>query len=208
MIGLQDFLKTNTEYSFVSSLIPDFMNALYNEEAFNKINKDEIRDAFRKKQIAGKAWLIENLLKTANQDSNILVIGSWLGFTSYCLYKKGFCNITEIDIDDRVSEIAKHLNRVNNKFNHITGDANDIEMSKFDIIINTSTEHILNDTWFKRIKDGSLVVLQSTDYVADDHFNTCISDTDLCNKFPMNNILYQNTLNLDQYSRFMILGVK
>jgi len=79
-----------------------------------------------------------------------------------------------------------------------------------DTIINTSCEHIEKFTeWFNAIPRDKLVVLQSNNYFEiDDHVN-CVKDL---NQFkqqaPLSNIIYEGELELEKYTRFMLIGYK
>ena len=195
------------DYSFVAAQIPDVMNALYNERASKDITLEEIRDAFRIKQVTGKQWLLNHFgALVHNKNSKILVIGSWLGFTSLCLHKLGYSNVTEVDPDGRLEDFSKHLNRFNPEFTHITADVNDIDISIYDTIINTSCEHISDNTWFKRIKPDTMIFLHSNNLKGyDDHVNTCENVFEMASKYPMN-IIFQGELDFDQWKRFMLIG--
>lgn len=193
-------------YQFVAGLIPTVMNALYNDTASTALSLQEIRDAFRIKQMQSKAWLIDKI-KNSNidQDSNILIIGSWIGFTSLCLTELGFKNITETDPDQRLELFSKHLNRFNKSFVHESKDVNQLDMHKFNVVINTSCEHILDNSWFSRIQPGTKVFLHSNNLPGYDHVNTCESVDEMISKYPMK-LEYAGSLNLESYTRFMLVG--
>jgi len=79
-----------------------------------------------------------------------------------------------------------------------------------DIIINTSCEHIEKFTeWFNAIPRDKLVVLQSNNYFEiDDHVN-CVKDiTEFKQQAPLSNIIYEGELELEKYTRFMLIGYK
>lgn len=194
------------DYTSAASLIPDVMNALYNESAATDISLEEIRDAFRVKQMQSKGWLLDQIQKNVvNKESKILIIGSWLGFTSWCLYKLGYKNITEVDVDSRLENFARHLNRFNKNFNHISNDVNNIDTSKYDVIINTSCEHIDDNTWFSNIKSNTLVFLHSNNLPGYDHTNNCTDLPDMIKKYPLN-LKYSGSLNFNDWQRFMLVG--
>jgi hypothetical protein len=156
----------------------------------------------------GKTWLLDELKNYClDKTVPVLVIGSWFGFTSFCLWKLGFTNITEVDPDGRLTVFAKHLNRFNKQFKHVTADVNDINLNDYELIINPSSEHIINNTWFDGIGTGSLVILHSTNMPAEDHANLCDNVEEMKTKYPLD-ILYAGTLDLDQYKRFMLIGYK
>jgi hypothetical protein len=195
-------------YTFPASLIPGVMNALYNEKVSGVISLNEIRDAFRIKQMQSKSWLLKEIeKKNIKKDSSILVIGSWLGFTSYCLYRMGFNRITECDPDGRLEGFAKHLNRENRSFLHLSKDVNELDLSSYQIIINTSCEHIANNSWFDNIKNTSIIFLHSNNLEGYDHTNICSSLDEMIVKYPMK-LDYSEELKFDSYSRYMLIGAK
>lgn len=195
------------DYSFATSLIPFVMNALYNKPALESTNLEEIRDAFRVKQLQGKSYLLNKIKEHVDVKSKILVIGSWFGFTSYCLYKLGFQSITEVDPDSRLEPFTRHLNRFNKSFKHITDDINNVDTSKYDVVINTSCEHILDNTWFENISTNSLIFLQSTNLPNWDHVNIANNTVEMISKYPMD-ILENSVLDFKDYQRFTIIGKK
>lgn len=194
-------------YIDLSFYIPDVMNALYNEHAAINITKNELRDAFRIKMMQSKAWLIQNFLQqNIDKNKKILVVGGWLGFTSYVLYKNGYNNITEIDIDARLQNFSKHLNRNNHSFTHQVTDVNDVDTSNFEVIINTSCEHIISSKWFVQAKPETYFVLQSNNIDIPDHINKVYSIEEMSSKYALN-FMYQGTLDYnDGTSRYMIIG--
>lgn len=198
---------------FPSNCIPYVINCLYNEKISSSIQFEEIRDAFRLKQIQSKSWLLSYIKKfTIDQDidishKKILVIGSWIGFTSFCLSKLGFKNIHEVDPDPRLEKFSQFLNRHNKNFVHFTTDVNDIDISNYDYIVNTSCEHIENNTWFTRISNKSIMFLHSNNLIGYDHTNTCSDLLEMELKYPMK-LFYKGQLNLGSYSRFMLIGTK
>lgn len=196
------------DISFVTSQIPLVMNSMFNEDSFNSVDLREIRDAFRLKQMQSKAWLI-NAFKnqSIDKDKKILVIGSWLGFTSLCLYKLGYKNITEVDPDTRLEKFACYLNRFNKQFKHISCDINNLDISEFDVIINTSCEHILDNAWFEKISSKACVFLHSNNLEGYDHVNTCKNLDEMIKKYPLD-LIYQGELDFSDWKRFMLIGLR
>jgi hypothetical protein len=194
------------DYSFVANHIPQVMNAMYNEDVAKPLTLFEIRDAFRVKQMQSKAWLVSKLTHI-DKSKKVLVVGSWLGFTSLCLNKLGFSEITEIDVDPRLEDFSKHLNRFNKKFKHITDDINNIDISEYELIINTSCEHILENSWFDKIAKDTIIVLHSNNLPGYDHVNTCESIGEMIEKYPMQ-LQYSGSLDFTDWKRFMLIGTK
>jgi hypothetical protein len=205
---LSEFLTSDEiDFTQVSANIPYVLQTLYIEKVLNSINLAEFRDCFRVNQMQGKAWLLDQL-KDVDRKVPILVIGSWMGFTSYCLYKQGFDNITETDPDSRLELMANTLNQQNSNFKHLNKDVNDIDVSQYGLIINTSCEHIGNNVWFDRISSGCLVALQSTNLKWHDHVNTVENVEEMKLKYNLN-LQYSGQLKFnDVYSRFMLVGTK
>jgi hypothetical protein len=79
-----------------------------------------------------------------------------------------------------------------------------------DTIINTSCEHISNfETWYDKIPDGKLVVLQSNDYVdVEEHVNIHTSLESFVLQTPMKTELFSGELKLPKYMRYMRIGFK
>ena len=79
-----------------------------------------------------------------------------------------------------------------------------------DTIINTSCAHIEKFTeWFNAILKDKLVVLQSNNYFEiDDHINCVKNITEFKQQAPLSNIIYEGELELEKYTRFMLIGYK
>ncbi len=75
-------------------------------------------------------------------------------------------------------------------------------------IINTSCEHIENFTkWFNAIPTGKLVALQSNNYFEiEDHVNCVNSLDEFKQQAPLSNIIYEGDLELEKYTRYMLIG--
>jgi protein-tyrosine-phosphatase len=197
----------NIDYTSLCEHIPTVLQALYVEEILKSVSLTEIRDAFRIQQMQGKAWLFEQL-KDVDRNSKVMVIGSWLGFTSYCLYKAGFNYITETDPDSRLTHIAKRINASNPNFLHLQKDVNELDLSKYDLVISTSCEHIGNNSWFDSIRPGALVALQSTNLKWHDHVNTVDSVEEFKNQFKLDYRYADEMFFNTMFTRYMIIGKK
>jgi len=194
-------------YDSVATHIPYVMQQLYTDANLNATSLTEIRDAFRPHQMQGKSWLLDKV-NQFDRNSKVLVIGSWLGFTSYCLYKMGFTDISETDPDSRLSSLACSLNRENTRFVHHSQDVNKLSLKDYDLVINPSCEHIDDDLWFNRTKPGCNFVLHSTNLKWHDHVNTVGSVQEMIEKYPME-LSFSGELVLNPiYSRYMLVGAR
>lgn len=195
------------DYSTIAAHIPHVMQMLYIDSILESTSLVEIRDAFRVNQMQSKAWMLDQL-KDTDRNAKILVVGSWFGFTSYCLFKMGFTRIIEVDPDSRFRQMSGCINRENHNLGIYCADVNDIDVSTYDIIINTSCEHISNNSWFDQISPGTLVILQSTNFAYTDHINIVSDIGDMKSKYPLN-YTYEGELKFnDKFTRFMLCGTK
>jgi hypothetical protein len=87
----------------------------------------------------------------------ILICGSWHGVLAMQLDHQGFSEWFNIDTDLEACEVTKHFGIHTYPYNMFN-----VDMESFDVIINTSCEHIDLKKWLKLIPKGKLVGLQST----------------------------------------------
>jgi len=192
-------------------------------------------DALSQGQIKSKQWLLKNL---QGIDLGIVFIcAGWYGTLAVMMFEDENIYVDKIrsfDLDDSCWKIAEDFNKLwaqdNWKFKAITQnilDINYIEHSwtfwskknnresypiidKPNTIINTSCEHIEKFTeWVNLIPKGKLVALQTNDYFdLPEHVN-CVNDiTEFKQQTSLNNIIYEGELELEKYTRFMLIGYK
>ena len=79
-------------------------------------------------------------------------------------------------------------------------------------IINTSCEHIENfDEWWKTIPEGMLVIMQNNNFVEHDDetvVNTVNSQEEWSARLNLSETLFEGTLSLEKYDRYMCIGRK
>jgi hypothetical protein len=80
-------------------------------------------------------------------------------------------------------------------------------------VINTSCEHIKDfDKWWSGIPDGMLVIMQNNDFDDEeghDHADdTVTSLEEFTKRLNVSETLYEGTLALDKYNRYMVIGIK
>lgn len=189
--------------------IPKFLDLLYDDEIKDLVSLEEIRDAFHTNQILSKNQAIAAYDTIHYDNTKVLFIGSWFGFLTNYLLQNYKNNIAEIDLDLRCNKISTRLNyREPGYLGHFTADINVFDrMHEYDTIINLSTEHKTAD-WFDRVKPGTQLVMQSNNLKISDHVNNCSDLEDMKSKYPLSNISYENTLQLNVFSRFTLAGKK
>jgi len=190
-----------------------------------------MQDAFSLGQLKSKLWLIENLPENLG---TVFICAGWYGTLAALMFERAkskFDKIRSFDIDETCAPVADTMNRpwvmdgwqfkastldileMNFPTTHTTYRANgtSLELTEMpDTIINTSCEHISDfETWYSKIPIGKLVVLQSNNfYEIDDHVN-CVDSVDHFKSLaPMSTLVYSGELELEKYSRFMLIGYK
>ena len=169
-------------------------------------------DAFWRGQIISKEWLIENLSKFVKKRSNIDIHGGWVGVLASMLFQSGIPinKIQSVDIDPSCQPIASMMNKLEEmagRFKSVTADMCSFR-SASDVIINTSCEHITQDQynqWLSGLPSTSLLVLQSNNYLIDEHVRTASSLEEFASQSKIN-IKWQGKLELPLYTRWMIIG--
>jgi hypothetical protein len=175
-------------------------------------------ESFWKGQIKSKIWLIDNLKSYITSDNNNIVIhGGWNGVLASLLFQSSIQinKVISIDINAQCEEIATTMNmieHISGKFKSVTCSMDEYQYEFFpNIIINTSCEHINQDTynlWLSKIPNGSVIVLQSNDYFQLAEHIRCSENIDHFIKQSNIKVLFSNTLKLPKYNRFMLIGTK
>lgn len=166
-------------------------------------------DAHSNYQVESKIWLVERLINLDKKFDNAIFIGGWLGISAFWSVKKQIMHkVTNLDMDEQAIKFSNKLNGFNKTYHGIVGDANAHNFDDYDLVINTSSEHMTED-WFKKLKKGTTVALQSNDFHdIVEHINTVNNLKELEEKYPMSKILFSGVKDCDRYNRFMLIGIK
>jgi hypothetical protein len=180
---------------------------------------DPIRtmDAFWSGQLKSKEWLIESLTNFCpmkDKPVSIDIHGGWVGVLASMLFQSyiPIKTIRSIDVDTTCESVATMMNKkeeIVGRFRAITSDMCTIR-SDADVIINTSCEHITQDQydlWLSGLPQNSLLVLQSNNYIIDEH----IRPVDGLEEFKTQSditVMWEGHLELPLYTRWMIIGKK
>lgn len=180
-----------------------FMGAVVENKEVNYV------DALSNYQVESKTWLIDELAKL-DKHENALFIGGWLGISSLWLSKTGVINnVTNLDLDEDAIKFSDKLNSAN--FNYKAGIVSDVDehdLSAYDLVINTSAEH-MSDDWFDAVPKGCTVAIQTNDFhEIKEHINTVSDLAELQDKYLMEELYYIGAVDCDRYTRFMIIGKK
>ena len=191
-----------------------YMDAIRNSE-----DRDRTLESFWGGQLQSKSWLIEQLeIKSRIANARIVIFGGWNGVLASMLFNSniGIKHITSVDIDPSCEETARTMNKrqeMEGKFVAVTEDMCDYcYQDSPDIVINTSCEHITKEQyrkWLQKVPKGSKIVLQSNNYEElDEHINCVSSLSDFKRSSGLKSFMIEDSLQLQKYTRFMLIGHK
>ncbi len=166
-------------------------------------------DAGEKNRIKNKMWIIDELIRLhflPTDYYNILTVGGWTGQMNLLLFPYVKSNLLTTDLDPNWENVCKQLG-----LKAETIDMFDIDYDPWDIIINTSCEHIDFVKWIESLKNlGKYMVLQSTNMPWRDHVNIVDSLEQFKEQADLSEIWYEGERTMDyyKYKRFLLIGVK
>lgn len=160
---------------------------------------------------------MQELAKVDPNISTMYILGSWYG--NLALYMtldpvvqvKKFINVeTNKSMLDQNRRMMDHIGARNVEY--MNQDANKLDYRQVDnnsVVVNNSLTDMDGTKWFDNIPDDTLVVMQARDNVDSKPF---YSTQDILKKFPLNDVLYQGELDLQDpettYTRYMVIGRK
>lgn len=167
-------------------------------------------------QLQGKLWLINELQKLDLKFTKVCLIGGWFAqFITPLLFDNFKVDIIHnYDIDEDAQKISYKFNRrykEESKYRAIRTNTLIYPLKeKYDVIINTSCEHMYPMKKFRELNPNlkSWFVLQSTNEDKfDDHINCVNSTKELAEQGGLKQVLYEGQLTLDNgMTRFMVIG--
>ena len=191
-------------------------------------------DASTTSQLESKFWLTEELSNVNESPKSAVLLGGWFAhvITSLLLDYTSVEKVTNFEIDEDAHFISYKFNRRYKKKEEygdaqyrsirrnvlfeslkgvetFTGDGKD--PNQFDLVINTSCEHMFPMWKFRELNPqllGKLFVLQSTNAREfEDHINCVDSEDELVDQSMLGDILYKGSKVLDNgITRFMVIG--
>lgn len=191
-----------------------WMDAIRNSE-----DRSRTLESFWGGQLQSKTWLIESLeRKSRIANASVVIFGGWNGVLASMLFNSeiGIKHITSVDIDPVCEEIARTMNKrqeMEGKFVAVTEDMCNFHYEKKpDIVINTSCEHITKEQykkWLRNVPKDCKIVLQSNDYKELDEHVNCVSSLAAFKKSSgLSSFMVEDELQLQKYTRFMLIGHK
>ena len=194
-----------------------WMNAIRNT---HEKEQYRILENFWESQIKSKVWLLEKIKEVSIELSgNIYIFGGWYGILAQLLIDNfpEIQKVYSIDIDCDCEYYGKILSNNDSKINFITSDMiNFIEYENAKLIINTSTEHVDENTfnkWIKFTPEKTPIILQGNDYFDCPEHIRCTKNLDefrLLN--PLKNYIYSGERQFPKengkFLRFMTIGYR
>lgn len=170
----------------------------------------QFANSLLKKKIQSKQWLCDKVLLHHGNPKHTLILGAW--YPTVIPYLLGG-KYTFVDIDPNVIETTKIFNKRVYKSDDIdynTIDAFDYlsicNQNKFDLIINTSCEHMSFDM-STFVTDGPLYAFQSNNYFGvDGHINCKNNLAEFVESTGLSRLCYTGTLTTEKYERYMVIG--
>lgn len=175
---------------------------------------EDVLNAWSQDQKICKKWIVEELNKVIWMPhmKHILIACGWYAVSAYYLFNFrsfGIGKITSVDKDPKCKEPAQILNKQFN-FEAKTKDVFDITYDEYDMIVNTSCEHVDLRKWLNLIPQGMLMALQSTDMKHPKHITPVKNIESFKKQAGLSKILYEGEkkIHRNKHKRFMLIGIK
>lgn len=176
-----------------------------------------LQGSFTPDLVFSKLWLMRELANIQPEASTMYILGSWYGNLALLLTRYPQVrvdNIINVETDsDFLTGSKRILDQAGaDNVEYMQKDANDLDyrqLGRDGVVVNTSLTDMKGTDWFENIPAGTTVVLQARDNDPGEQFH---SAEDIQQKFPLSQVLYSGSLDLEdpetQYTRFMTIGVK
>ena len=206
---------------FTPELAHDWKNALSSSETY--LYK-RVMVSMNQSQLESKLWIVNVLSELMLFPKSVALLGGW--YANYIvplLIEHGVEFIHNFEIDEDAKTIGYKFNKtykdkkqykcdiVNTMFDPIWNKQKKTE-PVFNLIINTSCEHMFPMTRFKQLNRGffndAVYVLQSTNEDKyEDHINCVSGPEELAEQAEFVDIMYSGTKKLaNGMERFMVIG--
>jgi hypothetical protein len=183
----------------------------------NESSGPSLQGSFTSDLTRSKVWLLKELANVVPKVGTVYILGSWFGNLALYMHLQPtvkFDRIINVEIDsERLNQGQRMLDHVGaDRVESMLKDANDLDYQQLGsngAVVNTSLTNMADDQWFERIPKGTTVVLQARDQDPGEPYS---NTQDIIDRFPMNQVYYTGTLDLQdpetEYQRFMVIGQK
>lgn len=198
-----------------SSRIIQWMNVIRDSPAEIEYR---LLESFWDSQLRSKSWLVNNIKKYIPELSgNVYIMGGWYGILSQLIVDNFRTSVYNIDLDTSCIKYGGLLSNHDYRIKFLTRD-----MAKFgnyvnpQLIINTSTEHVTQETynlWLEKAPSEVPIVIQGNNfYECFDHIRCFDTLEEFNTNNLLKNIVYTGTLECmgpnKPFHRFMTIGYK
>lgn len=176
-------------------------------------------ECFWESQLTSKGWLI-NVVKSLNlkEQGDVYIFGGWFGILASLIKDTlTYENIYSVDIDPTCKYVSE-INNIDTRINFITCDMKEYKYksSNIGIIINTSTEHVTQETfnkWLDKVPTNVPIILQGNNfYDCEEHIRCSDTLNDFKKMNPLDEYIYSGELECygpnGSFKRFMNIGYK
>ena len=175
-----------------------------------------LMDATTISQLESKLWIVDELIKLDIRPKRVALIGGWFAnfIVQLLIDKLDVEFVHNFEIDEDARNISYKYNKRYKELGKYQCSIKDVMIKTvegdYDIVINTSCEHMFPMTGFyeQSPEIDAIYVLQSTDDEQyDDHINCVGSPEELAEQAHIIDILYSGTKVLNNgMTRFMVIG--
>jgi hypothetical protein len=188
-------------------------------EALTPSERPILANAISEVQLQSKLWLLDHLFTQVRSDRlAIQVLGGWCGVLPWLAELTGrgsSAEWTSIDIDPEACSLGKKVfgdsvSRMRFLCDDIYAlDYHALAGEKDLIVVNTICEHLRDfPRWRSMMPGGILTVLQSNNYgCCPDHVNCVDSVAELAATANLSRVLFQGSLAMSLFTRYMLIGL-
>ena len=206
-----------SKYQLSFSTLSAFISSTYDPEILSIVDPSAMRDSLSDGQTSSKLWVIDQLSKIENIDTkSVCVLGGWVGILCRFIFDYlGTRHVTNIEIDGSLRKINGCIMKPfldSFTFEHADMYSVDYYSKDFDVLINTSAEHIASiQDWIEKIPENKIVVIQSNNFFSHPQHINCVNNEEelilkVLSARNVKTISYSGTLELPIYNRFMVIA--
>jgi hypothetical protein len=188
-------------------------------EALTPSERPVLANAISEVQLQSKLWLLDQLFTQLRSDNlAIQVLGGWCGVLPWLAKLSGRgprAEWTSIDIDPGACSLGKKV--FGGSVSHMSFLCEDIYALDYralaggrdSIVVNTICEHLADfPRWRSMLPGGTMAVLQSNNYrCCRDHINCVDSVGELAAAANLSRVLFQGSLAMSLFTRYMVIGL-
>lgn len=200
-----DFEKNTIDLDFFKSIIHELYTDGYDR-------RSDILDSFGKNQFNSKSKIIKSLIEynLIDKTSHVAILGSWYGSILIASLADKVKFIDAYDLDEISNRFSKNrlYPHLKGKVSWIQGDVfSDIIRKDFNVVINTSCEHMppMKD-WPYWTPGIGFAVTSNNMYDIEGHINCVETIDDFAMQLPLCDILFEDTISDERGDRFLIIG--